>query len=1256
MKTMRKCLAVLLALTLCLSLLPAAALAAEGDAPGTETPGCTCETACTADAMNAACPVCGAEGAAPENCGQYQAPKPTAAEQVQAMIAALPTAEALAAMTQAEQGAVYTDLQAAWDAYEALSDEEKLEVTGTEIFDALFAVFNGMTNALAAEYIYLITGGTPSQDYTLDDSTNTLTINSNTPLTISTNATDAITGQIVVAQNVNAKLTLNMVNISAPEGKSAIELSSGSSLTLTLTSYTSNSLTGGNCGSSALAGAPGIHVPQDATLTVLCAAAGDNSSHICDSTTSHCGKLTITGGSNSTGIGGVGIGGGIPTENSGNYTGQPCGTVMLLGGDIIVTGAAGQGGNAVAKDIGGSNGQGSGSGGSGGTVIILTSVENSSGSLNIGGGSGITYGDTGAGIKPSSSGDNTYEVYGDLTLPDNLTIPAGVTVNIPSGATLTVPSGKTLTNNGTIVNNGMITVDSGGTLTNNGDVSGSGSLTNNGTVNKKQQAATAPTTNDVTTTEDSITVQTVAGQKYACTQSNSAPGTGAVDTWKEADATGGSLTFDSLTANTTYYLWTYMPAGDTNYYEDSAVSTALAVTTTAVQQTSLTEGNTYWFDLSDVGIPGTVNSALPGGLSWVPFTYVGAVDAYVLNSSSNGVADASDTASSTTDSTGTYGYAYSHSLFIADYNVTYDVSWDELNNAGLIFGEEYSSDGVTYTLRAPTVGNTDSNSTVTPANNECDKILEKDSGSYIKNLSGQWFWGQDTYKSNTVHRTMYGNDITYGNSHIYYFSTTKQPNLGYRPVLELPADSTTIGLTTVTINLNGGSLNGSTESVTLVVKSGQSFTAPSGDGLTAPAGQAFGGWKDGSGNVYGAGESVSSGVTSLTAWWIDIPVITTQPKSATYYVGETAEPLTVKASVNDGGLLIYVWFGTTQEDLSESTLLDDHSSDSYTPPTTAAGTTYYYCVVVNYHDGKDARIASNPVAITVQERNSSTGGGGSSNPSYSITVPSDIEGGSVTVRPTRAERGDTVTITVEPDAGYVLDELTATDKNGDELRLTEKSENKFTFKMPASRVTVYVSFVETAPEPTPEPEPNVLPFADVPEGAWYEDAVRYVYENGLMTGTGADTFAPDQPTSRAMIATILWRMAGSPVVNYLMDYDDVDPSAWYGEAVRWASSAGVVTGYGDGTFGPDALITREQLAVMLYRFAAFRGYDVSAGGMAVREFDDYGDISDWALEAMAWAVDAGLLGGKEGNVLDPAGTATRAEVAAVLQRFLENLN
>lgn len=559
---------------------------------------CICEILCTEDNRNTGCPVCGLEDGDLTLCQGSEAEaslsadgEQTSVEKVQALIDALPTVGQLKAMSLEEQQTVYANLQTAYDAYETLSDEEKQEVTGAEIFDTLFAVFNGMTDTLADSGGFTVEGGMVNTDYTL--SNNTLTINTSMPLTISAGTEDnPITGQIVIAEGVNANLMLNGVYIVGEQynynnginstAESAIKLSANSILTLTLADSSNNTIVGGSGDDSSTNiseyAAPGIHVPQDATLIVLCAAAGDNSSHICDSSASSCGKLTIQGGSSQISIGGVGIGGGVPTKISGGCTGQPCGTVMLLGGDVTVTGAAGYiGFSDDAKDIGGSNAFGDGSSGAGGIIIILTSVQNSSGTLNIG--AGISYSggmvDNGAGIKPST-GDNTYEVYGNLTLPDNLTIPAGVTLTIPENTTLTVPSNKTLTNYGTIVNNGTITVDSDGTIANNGDVSDSGSLTNNGIVNRKQQAATAPTANDVTTTENSVTVRTVAGQKYALTGTQTAPGTDAADTWK--DATGDSLTFDNLTAGTTYYLWTYMPAGNTDYYTDSAVSLALAVT------------------------------------------------------------------------------------------------------------------------------------------------------------------------------------------------------------------------------------------------------------------------------------------------------------------------------------------------------------------------------------------------------------------------------------------------------------------------------------------------------------------------------------------------------------------------------------------------------------------------------------------------------------------------------------------------------
>lgn len=266
---------------------------------------------------------------------------------------------------------------------------------------------------------------------------------------------------------------------------------------------------------------------------------------------------------------------------------------------------------------------------------------------------------------------------------------------------------------------------------------------------------------------------------------------------------------------------------------------------------------------------------------------------------------------------------------------------------------------------------------------------------------------------------------------------------------------------------------------------------------------------------------------------------------------------------------------------------------------------------------------------------------------YEIETPSDVENGSVKVSPSKAEKGDTVTVTVTPDDGYALDKLAVYDEDGDKLDLNDKGDGKFTFQMPKGDVSIEVSF---APIENTTPKAD---FSDVPADAWYAEAVQYVYENGLMTGTSNTTFSPDLTTSRSMIATILWRMAGSPVVNYAMDFADVPADQWYAEAVRWASSEGIVGGYGNGSFGTGDPITREQFAVMLYRFAQKQGYDVSAGeNTNILSYTDVSAVSEYAIPAMQWAVGSGVITGM-GDTLAPQGETTRAQAAMMLMRFSE---
>lgn len=217
-------------------------------------------------------------------------------------------------------------------------------------------------------------------------------------------------------------------------------------------------------------------------------------------------------------------------------------------------------------------------------------------------------------------------------------------------------------------------------------------------------------------------------------------------------------------------------------------------------------------------------------------------------------------------------------------------------------------------------------------------------------------------------------------------------------------------------------------------------------------------------------------------------------------------------------------------------------------------------------------------------------------PRYDVAV-SDGAHGSVTVSPKSASKGSTVTVTVTPDKGYTLETLSVTDKNGSALNLTDKGGGQYTFTMPSGPVTVAATFMD---------DNTMLNFfVDVPAGAYYYDAVLWAAEGGIVTGTDAVHFSPDASCTRAQLVTFLWRAAGKPVVNYAMNFTDVESGAYCAEAVLWAASLGIVDGYGDGRFGTNDFVTREQVAAMLYRFAKAQGMDTTQGGMAAREFADF---------------------------------------------------
>lgn len=274
-------------------------------------------------------------------------------------------------------------------------------------------------------------------------------------------------------------------------------------------------------------------------------------------------------------------------------------------------------------------------------------------------------------------------------------------------------------------------------------------------------------------------------------------------------------------------------------------------------------------------------------------------------------------------------------------------------------------------------------------------------------------------------------------------------------------------------------------------------------------------------------------------------------------------------------------------------------------------------------------------------------------PSFSVSIASS-ENGIVQTESAAAEPGSTVKLVVIPEAGYKLGSLVI---KSDGVSFTPEKNGTYDFIMPYGDVTVEAIFVKTLPIPDC-PRDITCPmydFKDLVMNNWYHDGIHFCVDRGLMNGTGTTTFAPNMTTSRAMIVTILWRLEGSPIVSYDMDFSDVAAGSWYTDAVRWAASKGIVEGYGNGKFGTNDPITREQMATIMYRYAKYKGYDVSAA-TDLNAYGDAANVNSWAVEAMQWACGVGLIQGVvSGSVtnLAPTGSATRSQAATILYRFCD---
>ena len=275
-------------------------------------------------------------------------------------------------------------------------------------------------------------------------------------------------------------------------------------------------------------------------------------------------------------------------------------------------------------------------------------------------------------------------------------------------------------------------------------------------------------------------------------------------------------------------------------------------------------------------------------------------------------------------------------------------------------------------------------------------------------------------------------------------------------------------------------------------------------------------------------------------------------------------------------------------------------------------------------------------------------GSSSGKTTYKVTT-SAVNNGGVNASPSSAEKGAAITITLSPDKGYKLDKLTVTDGSGKTISTTRKSDTVYTFTMPASAVKVSVSYVKddsAVVEPT-------TGFSDVAATAWYAKAVKYAVDKGMMNGVGGNKFAPDGVTNRGMIVTVLYRLENEPTAA-AASFTDVASGAYYAKAVAWAAQHGIVTGYGNGKFGPNDSITREQFAVILYRYAQYKKYDVSVGeDTNILSYNDAQSISSYAIPAIQWACGAGVMNGSNGRLTPKLG-ATRAQAAQLLMNFCEN--
>ena len=718
-----------------------------------------------------------------------------------------------------------------------------------------------------------------------------------------------------------------------------------------------------------------------------------------------------------------------------------------------------------------------------------------------------------------------------------------------------------------------------------------------------------------------------------------------------------------------YFMWL---GSDGKLYAPSANVPAEVTKLTAQfalsEQFSLTPGGTYYFDLSGASIPGTANSNLPDStLHYVPFTYAGTVNAYKL----------------TTERATTEEYAqrekYPHSLFIADYNVTFNVDWNQLNEKQMIFGTPYTSYGVNYTMRAPSAGSQsnngkdDSSTRGIPKSNEWDAILDKANqdwkdniSGYIKNWSGKYSFGQDNYAASYRAYRGYFSARFWG----WSLASTRHPDLGFRPVLEVlnPDTLDSDGLKVVTLDLGGGTLGNSSEDIQIIVKTGSEFTAPASDGMTRPDGNtgSFFMWLGSDGKLYAPGAIVPAEVTKLTVQWTaptyavtlntnggtiadgkDVTGYTygvgaTLPTDVTrtgytfkgWYDNEglTGDPVTAIGNTETGNKEYWAKWEINQYTITvkpENGKADITITQDYGTPITAPTLTREGYQFNGWDKTFPTTMPAENLTITAQWRYN--GGGGSGYSYYTIKATAGAGGsispsGNVSVREGRDQ-----TFTITPDKGYAVANVKIDGKSIGAVK-------SYTFENVRRTHTIEVIFMKA------NGNPQTGVFVDVATGSYYEDAVDWAVENGITTGVSANRFGPNGVCTRAQAVTFLWRAAGSPAPrSRTMPFTDVPAGSYYYDAVLWAVENGITKGTSETRFSPDDTCTRAQIVAFLWR---------SEKSPAAGTANPFADVKSDAYyaDAVLWAVKENITKGTTSTTFSPNADCTRAQIVTFLWR------